>query len=280
MAKWADLLSNKSLYPDDFTVSVKRDGKEETLSLGEMRAYDSESRGALTADLTRREQEMAKREKQVNDASIAIGTVVEKVASASGLTVQELLEGKQPTRKQVAAAAELDESDPLVGSLVKEIKGLRAELGATKGEIESVKKSALGPMLNTYLEDYYESKWDKLQSTLPKGSKVTRDEALKYAQDNGYKDSRGRFDLSKAIKDLTYDERVVIEAEKRVADLRKKDDDARVLAAAPRPSSLGTRIKTDKSLTNEKGQTKNFDEVLNDALADSDLWRSVQGGQA
>lgn len=277
MPKWKELLSDRSLYPDDFTVSVKRDGKEETLSLGEMRAYDAESRGALTADLTRREQDMQKRERQVNDASVAIGTVVEKVAAASGLTVEELLQGKTPTRRQVAESADLDENDPLIGKAIKQMNAMQARLDAQDAEIKRTRTEALGPMLNTYLEDYYEGKWEKLEPTLPKGAKVTRQEALDYANKNGLKDSKGRLDLSKAVRDLTYDERINAEAEKRVADLRKKDDDARVLAAAPRPSSLGTRIKTDKTLTNDKGQTKNFDEVLNDALADTDLWRGIQG---
>jgi hypothetical protein len=245
-----------------------------------MRAYDTESKGALTADLTRREQELQTRESNVSKASTQIATMLERTAAAAGMTVDDLIEGKAPTRRQIAESADLDENDPLVGKLVKEIKGLRSELTATKTDIETVRKSALGPMLNTYLEDYYESTWEKIEPSLPKGASLKREEALKYAQDNGYKDAKGRLDLRKAAKDLTYDARVKAEAERMATDLRKKDDDARVLASVPKPSSLGTRIKTDKSLTNEKGQTKNFDEVLNDALADTDLWRGVSAGQA
>lgn len=273
-AKWKEILSDRSKYPDDFAVSLK-DGT--TMTLADMRSYDVEHEGELTQRLTAKEQEIQRREKQVNDASVAIGTLVEQVATRSGLTVEELMAGKAPTKKQVAAASDLDESDPLVGSLVKEIKSLRSELTATKTDIETVRKNALGPMLNTYLEDYYESKWEKLEPTLPKGAKVTRDQALKYAQENKLVDSRGRFDMTKAARDLTYEDRVNEEAGKRAADLRKKDDDARVLAAAPRPSSLGQKTKADKSTLNEKGQTKTFDDVLNDALGDTDLWRGVAG---
>jgi hypothetical protein len=279
--KWNEILSNKSQFPDDFVVSVKVNGKDESLSLGDMRAYDVESKGALSADLTRREQELTTREKNVNAASLQIGTVVEKVATAAGLTVEELLQGKAPTKRAVAAAVsdDLDENDPLVGRLVKEIKGLQTKLDKQSGDVEALRKNALGPMLNTYLEDYYESKWEKLSTSLPKGSKVTRDEALKYASDNKLVDAKGRLDLSKAARDLTYDDRVKADAAAMAADLRKKDDDARVLAAAPRPSSLGQRTKPDKSLLNEKGRVKDFDEVLNDALADTDLWRGVQNVQ-
>lgn len=277
MAKWKDLLADKATYADDFVVSVKVNGKDETLSLGEMRSYDAESKGELTADLTRREADILKREKNVSQAEVSIGTVIEKTAAAAGMSVDELLAGKAPTKKQVAQSADLDENDPLVGTLVKEIKFLRAEVQSVRSDGDKTRKEALGPMLNTYLEDYYEGRWDKLEPTLPKGAKVTREQALKYATDNKYVDSRGRLDLSKAVKDLTYEDRINAEAEKRVADRMKQEEDKRVLASAPRPSSLGTRTKTDKSLTNDKGQTKNFDEVLNDALTDTDLWRGVAG---
>lgn len=277
MAKWKELLADKATYGDDFVVSVKVNGKDETLSLGEMRAYDVESKGALTADLTRREQALSTREKNVSQAEVSIGTVIEKTAAAAGMSVDDLLSGKAPTRRAVAEAADLDENDPIVGKLVKQMKDMKAEMGTLAAGNEKLRKEALGPMLNTYLEDYYESTWEKIEPGLPKGATVKREEALKYAQDNKYTDAKGRLDLRKAAKDLTYEARINEEAEKRVADRMKQEEDKRVLAAAPKPSSLGTRTKTDKSLTNDKGQTKNFDEVLNDALTDTDLWRGVAG---
>ena len=277
MKKWKEILSDKSTFPDDFTVSLK-DGQ--VLTIGEMRAYDVEHEGAMTAHLTAKEQEIAKREKQVSDASIGLGQVVERVAAASGLTPEELLQGKAPTKKQVAQATELDEADPLVGTVVKEIRKLQARIDEVATGVEKTRKDALGPMLTTYLEDYYEGKWDKLEPTLPKGATVTRAQALEYAQNNGYKDTRGRLDLAKAVKDLTYDARVQAEAEKRVADLRKKDDDQRVLAAAPKPSGTHINVKPDKSLTNEKGQVKSLDEVMNDAFNDVEMWRGIISGQA
>ena len=278
MAKWKELLADKNSFPDDFVVSVKVNGKDETLSLGEMRAYDIESKGALTADLTRREQDLSNRESNFTKALISLGTVVEKAASAAGLTVDELLEGKAPTRRQLAEAADLDEKDPLVGKLVKEMRGLKATIESQGKEIERTRKEALGPMLNTYLADYYENKWEKVEGTLPKGSKVTRDETIKYAQDNKITDPKtGRLDLARAVRDLTYEDRINEEASKRATELRKKDDDARVLASAPKPSGTHISIKTDKSLLNSKGQTKSIDEALLDAANDTDLWRGIAG---
>jgi hypothetical protein len=273
--KWAEILSNKQ-YPDDFVISVKNGDKTETLTLGQMRAEDTESRGALTAELTRKEQDILKREKDVTNASKGIATMLENLSTKTGLSYEELIEGKTPTKKVVAQAAELDENDPLVGALVKEIKGLRAELTTTKGDIETVRKNALGPMLNTYLEDYYEGTWEKITPTLPKGAKVERADALKYAQDNGLKDSRGRLDLRKAVRDLTYDDRINEEAEKRVADLRKKDEDTRTIAAAPKPGGTHINVKTDRSLLDAKGRTKSFDDMLTEAAADTEMWKAIQ----
>lgn len=275
MAKWKDVLSNASTYPDDFTVSLK-DGQ--TLTLGEMRSYDREHEGELTATLTKREQALADREANILSAEKNIGIVIEKTAERAGLSVDEFLSGKAPTRKQIAAAnPELDENDPLVGTVVKQIKQLQAKIDAQEGTIASLRNDALGPMLNTYLEDYYESRWEKITPSLPKGAKVERQQALEYAQKNGLKDSRGRFDLDKAARELTFDARVEAEAEKRAETLRKKMEDERILAAAPRPNSLGQKVKTDKSLLNDKGQTKSLDEVLNDAMSDTELWRGIQG---
>src|SRR5215469_358477 len=232
--KWADILKDSATYGDDFVVTMK-DG--ETVTIGQMRAYDRENEGALTQRLTAKEKELAGRESNLNTASIEFGKLVERVAEQSGMSVDDLLAGKAPTRRAVAQSSGLDENDPLVGSLVKEIKAMRADFAS---QIDVVKKQALGPMLSTYLEDYYEASWEKLSPSIPKSAKVTRDEALKYATDNGYKDSKGRLDLSKAIRDLTYDARVDEAAAAKVADLRKKDDDQRVLAAAPKPS--GTHL--------------------------------------
>jgi len=272
--KWAEILKDSQSYPDDFTVALK-DGQ--TMTLADMRSYDKENEGALTSRLTAREKELEKREKTVNDASITLGGVVEKVATASGLTVDELLAGKTPTKRQVAAATDLDENDPLVGTVVKQMKAMQAKIDAQEQQIGSLRKDALGPMLNTYLDDFYESRWEKISPSMPKGAKVERQQAMEYAQKNGLKDAKGRLDLDKAVRDLTFDDRVQEAAEKKAAEISKKNDDARILASVPKPGgNLGAKIRTDKSLTNEKGITKNFDEMLVDATNDIEMWNQIR----
>jgi hypothetical protein len=268
--KWADILADKSI-PDDFALNVNG----ETMTLGSMREYDRDSRGELTRQLTAREQEFTKREKLINDASIGMATMLERVGQATGLTPDELLQGKMPAKKEVAAAAGVDESDPLVGSLVKDIKALRAELGQVRAGQEDLRKNALGPIVNTYLNDYYENRWERLAPSLPEGSKLERQAALEYAQKNGYKDANGRWDLSKAIKDLTYDDRVKLEAKKMATAERKKMEDEFALRSVQRPHQLGQKVKPDKSVLNEKGQVKSLDEVWTDAQNDAELWRGL-----
>jgi hypothetical protein len=275
--KWKEILANRQAFPDDFVISVKNGDKTESLTLGAMRTEDAETNGELTRALTAKEQDIQKREKDVTNASKGIATMLENLSAKTGLSYEELIEGKAPTKKEVAKGAELDENDPLVGALVKELKAVRAELSSTKEEIGNVKKSALGPMLNTYLEDYYESTWEKIEPSLPKGAKATRADALKYAQDNGLKDAKGRLDLRKAVRDLTYEDRINAEAEKRVADLRKKDEDARTLASVPRPAGTHINVKTDRSLLDAKGRTKSFDDMLSEAAADTEMWKQIQG---
>lgn len=268
--KWKDILADQAV-PDDFAVSVNG----ETMTIGDMRAYDRETRGALSAQLTKREEEMATREKMVNDASIGMASMIERIGQATGLTPDELLAGKAPTRKEVAKAAELDENDPLVGALVKELKAVRTELAATNGRYEDLKKNALGPMLNTYLGDYYDLQWERLSGQIPEGATLTREQAIEHANKSGYKDQKGRLDLGKAIKDLTYDARVKIEAKKLATEERKKMENEFAMRSAPRPSQLGQKVKPDKSVLNAKGQVKSFDEVLTDAVNDVDLWRGI-----
>lgn len=274
MKKWKEILADKSL-PDDFVIASK-DGST-SWSLGELRAQDAESEGAVSRRLT----EIEKREKTLSDAAVGMTAMLEKVSAATGLSTDDLLNGKMPTRREVAASADLDENDPLVGKLVRELKAARAETAAVAAKAEELRKNALGPMLNTYLEDYYETRWeDKIAPSLPEGANLDLKKAMDYANENGLKDRKGRLDLVRAAKELTYDQRVQAEAKKQADAIVKKREDEAVLASVPRPNSLGQRVKTDKTLQKQVGsrfETKNFDDVLNDALADTDMWRGIQG---
>jgi hypothetical protein len=271
MKKWKEILSDKTAYADDFTITLK---SGETMTLGEMRAYDTEHEGELTQRLTAQEKELAARERNVSGAANALATRIKQAADAAGISVDDFIEGKIPTRKQVATEQELSEDDPLVGKIVKEMKAVRSELQATQGQLKDLREKGIGPVINTYLEDYYENRWEKVSTKLPKGAKLELKEALKYAEENGLKDAKGRWNLDKAVKDLTFDQRVQEAADSKVADLRKKDEDQRMLDSIPKPN-VGPRSGVAKDFKTAKGTTKNFDEVLNDAMNDTELWRQV-----
>jgi hypothetical protein len=270
--KWAEILKDGTAYPDDFTVTLKNG---EVMSLGDMRSYDKEHEGELTRNLTAKEQELSARERNVSGASTALAQRIKQAADAAGISVDDFIEGKIPSRKQVAKEQDLDEDDPLVGKLVKELRAVRQELSTTQASIKDIREKAIGPVINTYLEDYYEGRWEKLSTKLPKGAKLELKDVLSYAEKEGLKDGKGRFNLEKAVRDLTYEQRVAEDAEKRVADLRKKDDDQRVLDSIPQPGNTRAHLKTQPQFKNAKGGTKSFDEVMNDALTDTDLWRQV-----
>jgi hypothetical protein len=268
---WKEVLKDKAAYGDDFTVTLK---SGETMTLGDMRAYDTEHEGELTQRLTAKEQELAAREGNVGKAATALATRIKQAADAAGISVDDFIEGKIPTKKQIATEQELSEDDPLVGKIVKEMKAVRAELQTTQGQLKDLKEKGIGPVINTYLEDFYETKWEKVAAKLPKGAKVELKEALKYAEDNGLKDNKGRWNLDKAVRDLTYDARVEEAATAKLADLRKKDDEEKLLASIPKPN-VGPRAGVAKDFKTAKGATKSFDEVLNDAMTDTELWRQV-----
>jgi hypothetical protein len=269
--KWAEILKDRAAYGDDFTVTLK---SGETMTLGDMRAYDTEHEGELTQKLTAKEQELAGRERNVSGAANALAARIKQAADAAGISVDDFIEGKIPTKKEVAKAQDLDENDPLVGQLVKEFRGLKSELQATQGQLKDLKEKGIGPVVNTYLEDYYEGKWEKVSAKLPKGAKLELKEALKYAEENGLKDTKGRWNLEKAVKDLTFDARVEEAAQTKLADLRKKDDDQRMLESIPKPN-VGPRAGVAKDFKDAKGRTKSLDDVMLDALSDTDMWRQI-----
>ena len=122
-----DILSNPK-YGDDLIITIGQGADAETVKVGEIRALPVEERKALTASVDERarilaqaEQGLATRFEQAIDAGWLSreGTVNQPPQQVQTIT-------PQPTTAQVrtAAAAEfnLDENDPLLGSVVKLVK--------------------------------------------------------------------------------------------------------------------------------------------------------------
>lgn len=280
MATWKEILADSKSYPDDFAIQL---ANGQTVTLGSARAYDKENEGALTQKLTARERELAERESKVNQASAAVGELWQRYSEVTGMSLEDVAAGKQPTRKEMARSAGLSEDDPLVGELVKETKALRTLAEQQATELKNLKERGLAPVVNQYLNDYYESKWEKVSATLPKKAQESLkfEDVLKHANDAGLKDRSGRLDLARAAKELSFDYLVEERTQAELAKERQRQADSDTMAAIQPPvSGNSPRFGTPQNFKNDKGMTKSFDEVLRDAAQDRELWTSVARGNA
>lgn len=181
------------------------------------------------------------------------------------------------TRREVAATTGLDENDPLVGQVVKELKAITSRLDKTDAELATQRDKILKPITATYLNDFYELQWERAKNTLPKKAqeKLTYEDAIKHAERRGLKDRAGRLDLAEAARDLASP---FVQDEWRDQErtkLRKELKDEAFASSLPKPGQTGPRGGVAKTFKDDKGRTKSFDQVLQDAAQDTDLWRGI-----
>jgi hypothetical protein len=277
--KWKDILADKNTYPDDFVITTK-DG--ETFNLGAAREYDREHEGELTQRLTAKEQALAKEKLELEKASTGVYEMFNKYLELTGLTAEEALAGKKPLSKRAAAEnAELDENDPLVGSMVKEVNKLKAEIKAMGTQMSDAREKILKPMLGTYLDDYYHDRWeDRIAPKLPEKAKdkIKLEDVMKYAEKEGLKDSKGRLNLDRAASEMTSEYRQDEWREQERTKIRKQLEEESLTASMPKPGggpNSSPRKEVAKNFRDDKGRTKTFDQVLQDAANDADLWSSI-----
>ncbi len=279
--KWSEILEDASSFANDMKIDL---GNGITKTLGELRAEDKESKGQITASFTAKERQLAEEKQQLERASMQVTSLFQQYLDATGLSPEEALAGKV-TKKQVAANADLDPNDPVVGKLVQTIQSLQSEVGTLKGTLTSHQEKVLKPMLSTYLDDYYQDRWnDKLEPGLPKSAKgkIAFKDVIEHAEKEGYKDGRGRLDLNKAVRDLTYDYRVKEDSQRLAQEEVKRIQDEQTVAAMGKPGTIGPgRNTTPKQFKNEKGKTVSLDQALEMARQDADIWTGgVQAGNA
>lgn len=274
------MIADKTTYPDTFSFKLP-DGTDVTI--GDLRADLSEHDGELTASVAEKMTELETRKTQLVNAEKEVLGYWDNYLKLTGLTAEEALAGKKPkTAAAVSDETGLDESDPIVGQMVKIVNGLKAEVDGLKGKFSTTEQNVLKPMLNTYLDDYYSDRFeDRILPKLPEKAreKVTLESVLAHAQKEGYKDSKGRLNLDRAAKDLAEPFTLELTRAQIREEERKNLRNEMAMESMDRPGSRNSlnnpRNGTPKSFKNEKGQTKSFDEALQMAMSDDEILSQI-----
>jgi len=311
-----DILSNAK-YADDMILNLP-DGS--TVQVGEIRALPAAERQALT-------QQIEQRQNTLGQAELAFAAKFQEAVRAGWLAQDGKIvppaparaadSAPQPSAAQIraAAAAEfaLDESDPLLGPVVKLVKqelaardqtitDLRTKLDALPGQFDSLKSTltdGLGRVtgvVNTsvgrYLSDQYQSQFTQATKDLPKGVTVDYEQAFRYASDHKLQDKDGFLQISEAVDRLTWNDRKAAELAAAKADLVAKttkdlEEKNRVATLTPparnplahQPAAKEGDFNPYNERTNSKGEkvraVKSFEEAMSEAMSDEDVLKSA-----
>lgn len=309
-----DILSNGK-YADDMVLSLP-DGS--TVQVGEIRSLPVEERKALTAQIEERQNTLGQ-------AELAFASKFQQAVQAGWLAqdgrvvppVQSQPVQPQPTAAQVRTAAatefNLDENDPLLGSVVKLVKTelaardntiaeLRTKLDSLPGQFDSLKTTLVDGLgrvtgvVNTsvgrYLNDQYQDQFSEATKSLPKGVTVDYETAYKYAHDHKLQDKDGFLQINDAVDRLTWDARKKAERDEwktqETVKLTKELEDKNKLASLTPPQSrnpLHTTATKDGEFnpyterTDAKGtkvrEVKSFEQAMSEAMSDEDVLKSA-----
>lgn len=272
MSKLKKIIENKSLK-DDMVIAVG----EDSFTVGELRAMDAESDGATTAALQEREANLVK-------AQGALAATLQAAADKMGITIDQLIDGNLEGIKPRVAAAPGDDDDPLAEVDPRVLAALEKKFGAANVDAAVKKlekelkdtKQALGIALKVNMDDYYADRFDRLSKDIPEGTKLTLADALKYADENNLRDKTGRYNIQKAVSDLTYEARhkAEIAAAERRGEERAQQ---KALADSVRPGAGTPGAQHLKPPVDEKGRTHTIEHQLHEALQDTDIQRMIHG---
>jgi hypothetical protein len=308
-----DILLNAK-YPDDMVLNLP-DGS--TVNVGEIRSLPAAERQALTSQIEQRQNTLGQAElafaAKFQDA-VKAGWIAQDGKIVPPQTVQTV---KTPTTTELrqAAAAEygLDENDPLLGPVVKEMKTqlaerdktlneLRTKLDALPAQFDSLKSTftdSLGKVtgvVNTsvgrYLNDTYQQQFAAAIKDLPKDVKVDYEAAFKYASEHGLKDKDGFLQIPDAVDRLTWNDRKKAELDaeraaliaKTTKDLEEKNRISTLTPPSRNPLTQTAKPKDGEfnpynERTDSKGNkvraVKSFEEAMSEAMSDEDVLKSA-----
>jgi len=272
--KLQTILTNKALK-DDMTIAVG----DESFTLGELRSMDAESEGASTADLDAREAALVK-------AQGALASTLQAVAEKVGVPIDALIEGKLDdiTPRRGTTTTTTDDDDPLAEIDPKVLAALDKKYGAAnvQAAVDKMQKEladtrkALGIALKINMDDHYERTFRDLSKDIPEGVKLDLQSALKYADENNLRDKTGRYNIHKAVNDLTSEART----KKMIADAEARGEERqrqKALADSVRPGAGAPGHSHLKPPVDDKGRTHSIEHQLQAALEDSDIQRMIAG---
>lgn len=277
---WKDIFSDHDAYGDDMTIALKdKDGNDVSYTMGDLRTYNEEHDGELLRTLEPQVEQLNRDRQQVEQARQEVLRMYKDANSQPQPQPNEIA-----TKANVAAQFQLDENDPLVGQLVK-------EMNKTKGDMET-KLSALtqsqnqfnnilATMLRTYINRSAQDQYRGMESdinALPEKSrsKYTYDILKKHAEDNRLNDKDGLLDLSRAFKDLAGEEMYAARLAKDKADWEKEYEQKRRMSSAR--EIQGARLAGDripKPKIDVMHSKDPIGEALTQASQDDELWSSI-----
>jgi hypothetical protein len=267
------LLSSK--YPDDFQIALP-DGT--SMTVGEMRSLEADEKAKLMG-----------RQQTLDQAEQTLAARIHEAAQRGILSAQPL---PAEERRAVATEYGLDESDPLIGQVVKEMKrmredGQKAMEAMQKTHAEEIKKVAgiTAKVTQAYLGERYAQNYKSSIANLPAdiAKKVSLEDAIKYAEQHKLMDDLGAYDISSAVDRLTWNdmkehERAEVK-KSAVADAQKAADLARILPGQRRSSAEPAKDAFSPTIKDgDRTRTKSLDEVLAEAANDQAFWASAALG--
>ena len=282
---WKDVLADRDTYGDDMTIAGKdKAGNDVSYTLGYLRQYNEDHDGALLRTLEPERQQIARERDEVDRARQEVLRIYKQGPGPGDPSSSD----QRVTRPEVAAQLQLDENDPLVGQVVK-------ELNKTKGDLETKlnalsqslaqQNNILATVLKTYINRSAQEQYRGLQKdidSLPEKSrsKYGYDALKKHAESNRMNDPDGLPYLSRAFKDLAGDEIYAARLARDKADWEKDFEQKQRMSSAR--EIQGARLAGDR-LPKPKidvMHTKDpIGEALSQASQDNDLWNSILNSQ-
>lgn len=282
--KLASIIDNKAL-DDGMVVQIG----EHSLTVGELRSMDAETGGESTAELQKQLKDIESRENNLVTAQGALASTLQLAADKLGVGIDDLIAGNldsvQPKRGGKTSSGDAPDAnedplsaiDPAVLAALEKKFGV-AEVKATAAKLEKELKDtrqALGIALKVNMDDHYERTFRESSKDIPAGVKLDLQSVLKYADDNQLKDKTGRYNVQKAINDLTLEARHKADIEAAEQRGIERGRLGAAAASAARPGA--NRAELLKPPVDDKGRTHTIEHQLQAALADSDIQKMLAG---